>query len=185
MSPYRRKLPQLADRPFLADSGLETTLIFHDGYDLPHFASFVLLESEAGRARLASYFAEHVRLALDARTGIVLETPTWRASADWGEKLGFDAARLDAVNRRAVAQLVELRNAAQTPATPIVISGNLGPRGDGYRADARMSADAAIQPRLVAQPAQPGHPAPARPASNPMGPDFDYAAEFKKLDYAA
>lgn len=143
MSPYRRKLPQLADRPFLADSGLETTLIFHDGYDLPHFASFVLLESEAGRARLASYFAEHVRLALDARTGIVLETPTWRASADWGEKLGFDAARLDAVNRRAVAQLVELRNAAQTPATPIVISGNLGPRGDGYRADVRMSADAA------------------------------------------
>ncbi len=138
-----RTLPQLAGRPFLADSGLETTLIFHDGLDLPYFASFVLLDSEAGRARLARYFAEHIQLALDASTGIVLETPTWRASLDWGTKLGYDAAQLAALNRAAVAQLVELRNAMQTPQSPVVISGNLGPRGDGYRADARMTADEA------------------------------------------
>jgi S-methylmethionine-dependent homocysteine/selenocysteine methylase len=143
MNPNRHSLPQLADRPFLADSGLETTLIFHDGMDLPYFASFVLLDSEAGRARLARYFAEHIQLALDAHTGIVLETPTWRASTDWGAKLGYDAARLAAVNRAAIAQLVELRAAMQTPATPIVISGNLGPRGDGYRVENRMTAAAA------------------------------------------
>jgi homocysteine S-methyltransferase len=124
MSPYRTHLPQLDDRLFIADSGMETTLIFHDGIDLPCFASFVLLEDDAG-------------------TGIVLETPTWRASADWGAKLGFDAARLAAVNRAAVAQLAELREALETPATPIVISGNLGPRGDGYVADHTMTADQA------------------------------------------
>jgi S-methylmethionine-dependent homocysteine/selenocysteine methylase len=143
MNPNRHSLPQLADRPFLADSGLETTLIFHDGIDLPYFASFVLLDSEAGRARLAHFFAEHIRLALDAHTGIVLDTPTWRASADWGAKLGYDAVRLAAINRAAITQLVELRAAMQTPASPIVISGNLGPRGDGYRADARMTIDEA------------------------------------------
>lgn len=139
MKAHHLKLPQLADRPFLADSGLETTLVFHDGIDLPCFASFVLLDSAAGRARLARYFVEHIRLALDAGTGIVLETPTWRANADWGARLGYDAARLDAINRAAVAQLVELRAAMQTPDSPIVISGNLGPRGDGYRADKRMT----------------------------------------------
>ena len=143
MSPYRTHLPQLDDRLFIADSGMETTLIFHDGIDLPYFASFVLLEDDAGRARLRDYFARHIEIARAAGTGIVLETPTWRASADWGAKLGFDAARLAAVNRAAVEQLAELRDALETPATPIVISGNLGPRGDGYVADRAMDADAA------------------------------------------
>lgn len=139
MSTYRQALPQLANRPFLADSGLETTLIFHDGYDLPYFASFVLLDSEVGRTRLARYFTEHIRLALEAQTGIVLETPTWRASRDWGEKLGYDAEKLAITNRAAIAQLVNLRTALQTPSSPIVISGNIGPRGDGYRPDNRMN----------------------------------------------
>jgi homocysteine S-methyltransferase len=143
MSRYRTHLPQLDDRIFIADSGMETTLIFHDGIDLPYFASFVLLEDAAGRARLRDYFVQHIALARVAGTGIVLETPTWRASADWGEKLGYDAARLAAVNRAAVAQLAELREEFETPATPIVISGNLGPRGDGYVADRAMTADQA------------------------------------------
>lgn len=147
MSPYRHNLPQLqprfAERAFLADSGLETTLIFHDGIDIPHFASFVLLENEAGRARLKRYYAEHIALALEAETGIVLETPTWRANPDWGAKLGYDATRLAAVNARAVAEIAVLRGEMETPASPIVVSGNLGPRGDGYRAEVRMTTDQA------------------------------------------
>ncbi len=143
MSPYRTDLPQLGERLFIADSGMETTLIFHDGIDLPYFASFVLLDDAAGRARLRDYFARHIGIARAAGTGIVLETPTWRANPDWGAKLGYDAARLAAVNRAAVAQLAELREQLETPMTPIVISGNLGPRGDGYVADCAMDADAA------------------------------------------
>lgn len=136
---YRTNLPQLGDQLFIADSGMETTLIFHDGIDLPCFASFVLLEDAAGRARLRDYFERHIAIARAAGTGIVLETPTWRANADWGAKLGYDAARLAAVNRAAVELLTELREALETAATPIVISGNLGPRGDGYVADRKMN----------------------------------------------
>ena len=144
MSPYRTALPQLGDdRLFLADSGMETTLIFHDGIDLPYFASFVLLDSAAGRQTLRDYFARHIAIARAAATGIVLETPTWRANADWGAKLGYDAVRLAAANRAAVAELADLRSELETPATPIVISGNLGPRGDGYVATHTMSIAAA------------------------------------------
>ena len=82
MSPYRTDLPQLGERLFIADSGMETTLIFHDGIDLPYFASFVLLDDAAGRARLRDYFARHIGIARAAGTGIVLETPTWRANPD-------------------------------------------------------------------------------------------------------
>ena len=45
MSKYRKSLPQLGSQLFLTDGGLETTLIFHNGMELPHFASFDLLRT--------------------------------------------------------------------------------------------------------------------------------------------
>src|ERR1700754_2472414 len=140
MSLYRTRLPQLGDRLFIADGGLETTLIFHDQIDLPCFAAFDLLKDDAGTATLERYFVRYAALARDEGVGLVLETPTWRANPDWARKLGYGAAELGAANREAVDLLVRIRAAWQTPATPIVISGNLGPRGDGYRADSRMTA---------------------------------------------
>jgi homocysteine S-methyltransferase len=153
MSLYRTRLPQLGDRLFIADGGLETTLIFHDRIDLPCFAAFDLLKDDTGAATLERYFARYAALARDEGVGLVLETPTWRANPDWGQRLGYDAAALATVNRRAVDLLLRVRAAWQTPDVPIVISGNLGPRGDGYRVDTRMSAtDAAAyhRPQLEA-----------------------------------
>jgi S-methylmethionine-dependent homocysteine/selenocysteine methylase len=57
--------------------------------------------------------------------------------------MGYDAGALADVNRRSVGLLLEVRAALATPETPVVISGNLGPRGDGYVPSARMSADEA------------------------------------------
>jgi hypothetical protein len=50
MPRYRNALPQLGGELFLTDGGLETTLIFHEGYELPDFAAFVLLNDVAGAA---------------------------------------------------------------------------------------------------------------------------------------
>lgn len=139
MSKYRNRLPQLENRPFLTDGGLETTLIFHDGVDLPHFAAFDLLKDDAGTAILRRYFTRYAALARARGTGIVLESATWRANPDWASKLGYDAVALADANRKAIGLLLEIRDAVESPATPIVASGNLGPRGDGYRPGARMS----------------------------------------------
>lgn len=114
----------------LTDSGLETWLVFHRGVDLPDFAAFPLLDAADGRALLAEYFRDHLRIAADAGVGAVLETPTWRANADWGARLGYDAAALDRVNRDAVRFLRDI--AAELPDVDVVVSGNIGPRGDGY-----------------------------------------------------
>jgi S-methylmethionine-dependent homocysteine/selenocysteine methylase len=143
MSRYRKGLPQLDGRLFLTDAGLETMLVFQQGFILPSFASFVLLRDARGREALNTWFEEFARLARAQGAGLVLETPTWRASADWGQALGYNALALADANRDAVALLAEVRAAWEQPATPIVISGNLGPRGDGYRADRRMSVAAA------------------------------------------
>jgi S-methylmethionine-dependent homocysteine/selenocysteine methylase len=137
-------LPQLAGRPFITDGGMETTLIFHEGLELPDFAAFVLLDDEQGREALRAYFRPYIDIARERGVGIVLDTPTWRANADWGEGLGYSAAALADVNRRGVTLLEELRTESG-PEPPIVIAGCIGPRGDGYRADALMSADEAQQ----------------------------------------
>jgi homocysteine S-methyltransferase len=140
MSKYRSRLPQLGDDLFLTDGGLETTLVFHEGVSLPYFAAFDLLKTDEGRGVLRRYFEQYAEIARSQQAGLVLETPTWRANPDWGAKLGYDTPALEDANRRAVDLLREIRQAFETPRTPIVISGNLGPRGDGYVPGARMSA---------------------------------------------
>ena len=142
-SPYRSRPPQLGDDLFLADGGIETTLVFHEGIALTYFAAFDLLRTEAGAAALRAYFERYARLARRLRTGLVLETPTWRANRDWGTKLGYDAAALEEANRRGVELLLAVRAEQETASTPIVISGNIGPRGDGYRPGELMSIVAA------------------------------------------
>jgi homocysteine S-methyltransferase len=136
---HRDRLPQLGGDTFITDGGMETVLIFDYGVELPHFASFVLLDNSEGRALLRSYFRPYVDIARESGVGIVLDTPTWRANPDWGARLDYSAEALADVNRRGVALLEELRSeVGENP--PLVISGCLGPRGDGYRVDEKMTA---------------------------------------------
>ncbi|MBF9035886.1 homocysteine S-methyltransferase [Rhodobacterales bacterium HKCCE2091] len=139
---HRNRLPQIDGTQFLTDSGLETTLIFLEGIDLPSFASYPLLDSAEGRQTLRTYFERHLAIAADHGLGFILESPTWRASRDWGRDLGHAPSDLARLNRRAIELLAEVRREASA-VSPIVISGNVGPRGDGYQPDTAMSADEA------------------------------------------
>ena len=140
MAKYRDRLPQLHDSLFLTDGGIETTLIFQEGFDLPDFASFTLLGQPRGEAALRDYFRAYGALANRYDTGLVLESPTWRASADWGARLGYDAAALAQANRRAIEILEQMRREFETSTTQVVMSGCVGPRGDGYTPDRMMGA---------------------------------------------
>ena len=140
---YRHELPQLGDRLFLTDGGLETTLIFEEGFDLPFFAAFPLLEQERGRGALLHYSERYCEMALRRGVGLILESPTWRANPDWAAKLGYDEKRLSAANRAAIEMLCDLRERYETTDSPMVVSGNIGPRGDGYVLSAAMSAEEA------------------------------------------
>ena len=137
-------LPQLSgDRVFLTDGGLETSMIFHRGLDLPLFASYKLLEDGQGRAALRDYFARYLEVARERGAGFILDTATWRSNPDWGARLGDDVAALDAVNRAAVELAQEIRDQHGPTATPVLVNGVVGPRGDGYVVeDAMTAADA-------------------------------------------
>lgn len=134
-------LPHISGGLFLSDGGLETTLVYLEGVDLPYFAAFPLLKDAAGRKRLRSYYSPYLQLCADTQgAGFVLETPTWRANPDWGRLLGYDAAALAQANIESVRLVRDLRTQWRARLSgPMVLSGIIGPRGDGYVADAPNS----------------------------------------------
>lgn len=143
MTDFRNNLPQLGSDVFLTDGGLETTLMFQNSFELPYFAAFDLLKSKHGRAALRDYFESYIAIAHKYGVGIVLESATWRANADWGAKLHYSAVDLSGINRQAMELMHDLRKDVYNRKTKIVISGCIGPRGDGYHSDSLMTIDEA------------------------------------------
>ena len=137
---YRDHLPQLDGGLFTSDGGIETTLIFHEGLDLPLFAAFALLNDDEGMDALRRYFEPFAEIAAASGTGFILESPTWRASPRWAAELGYSSEELDGLNRRAIALMESIRQRYESPDTPIVISGCIGPQDDGYNPQGKLSA---------------------------------------------
>ena len=141
---YRNALPQLNGGFFVTDGGIETTLIFHQGLELPDFAAFDLLKRPGGESALREYFRAYARIAARHNADVVLESATWRASADWGARLGYSEAELAEANRRAIELLERIRDELSETRTMAVISGCVGPRGDGYQPANMMTIDQAL-----------------------------------------
>jgi homocysteine S-methyltransferase len=140
---YREQLPQLDDRAFLTDGGIETSLIFQRGLELPEFAAFDLLKDEAGTEELRRYYRPYAELAREHGLGFVAESPTWRANPRWSEAIGYSPEELDAFNRAAIGLMEEIRREYESEATPVVISGCIGPHDDGYDPQVTLSAEEA------------------------------------------
>jgi S-methylmethionine-dependent homocysteine/selenocysteine methylase len=125
---------------FLTDAGMETVLIFLQGQDLPSFATFPLREHESGREALRAYYEPFLELARTRDAGFILGANTWRANADWGATLGYDAVALERVNRRAIEFVGELRASAPAYSRPLLLEAPIGPRSDAYAPSALMTA---------------------------------------------
>ena len=118
MAKYRSRLPQLSDRLFLTDSGHGNVLIFHEGVELPYFASFDLMKNDAGIARYAA---------------ITSATSRWRASAGSASCSKAHLARKSRLGRE--ARLSQRRAGANQPAHDRVDGGAARPARDGANAD--------------------------------------------------
>lgn len=132
-------------RPWITDGGLETDMLFNHGVDLPSFASFTMLEDPSKRELLKRYFAEYIAIASEARAGFILDTCTWRANAPWIERMGLTTDDLERVNKDAVDFCNQIRSQHETPDSPILINGVVGPAGDGYAIDQAMTIEQAEQ----------------------------------------
>ena len=141
MSVRRNTFPDIETDLFLAYVGMETDLIFTQGIDLPGFASYPLLETEAGRALLRRYFSDMIALGQETGTGVILESPTWMANRDRGAAIGYSPDKIMDLNQQAIAMMAQVR--AEKGDVPTVLSANIGPRDDAYAPSDQMTADAA------------------------------------------
>jgi len=141
---YRNALPQLNGTQMITDGGLETTLIFKDGIELPLFAAFKALENDAGLNAVNAYMSRFVDIALKAKRGFIMDTPTWRASARWGAELGMTEDALRSVHQDTIGALITLRDTHEVAGTsPFVVNGVIGPQDDGYAPTRVLSAEQA------------------------------------------
>lgn len=140
---HRNTIGLLDGQLFMSDGGLETTLIFHEKLDLPGLAAFPLVQAEFGRKKLLEYFRRYAELARHYQLGLILESPTWRANPDWVRQISPDPKYLEEVNRESIRLMEQIRDEYRETVPAIIISGCIGPRGDGYVPSRRMSADEA------------------------------------------
>ena len=138
-------LPTQSENLFLTDGGLETTLIFLEGFDLPYFAAFDLLQHPKGYLAIKNYYIRYLKIAKKYKTNFILESPTWRANPDWIKKIGYPGNKLFELNEKAIILLTDLRSEFANDIDSILISGCIGPRGDGYTSDNCMSIEEAQQ----------------------------------------
>lgn len=73
--------------------------------------------------------------------GFILESPTWRANPDWIAKTGYAKTAIDEVNKKAIQLLVDLKKEYETDISNVLLSGCIGPRGDGYVPANAMTAE--------------------------------------------
>jgi S-methylmethionine-dependent homocysteine/selenocysteine methylase len=143
MTNRKPTLPNATNDLYLTDGGLETTLVFLEGHELPCFAAFDLLKEAQGYRAIKNYYRRYLKIAQEYKTGFILESPTWRANKDWMEKIGYPPSAMTDVNEQSVRMLTELRDEFQHAISNIVLSGCIGPRGDGYKPGHTMTADEA------------------------------------------
>ena len=76
---------------------------------------------------------------------MVLDTPTWRASAGWGEQLGYSADDIRQYNKISIEILRDIRDQYASSDSPMIINGAVGPQDDGYNPSEILSSEAAQQ----------------------------------------
>jgi S-methylmethionine-dependent homocysteine/selenocysteine methylase len=140
----RSSLPPRRRSLYVTDGGIETDLMYRRGVELRDFAAFPLLDTPEGRAVLREYYEDYVAIAAASGNGLMLETPTWRANPDWGNRLGYSAEELARVNKSSIAMMMDIRSHHLDSIPDILVSGSVGPRYDAY------SSEESLEPEMAA-----------------------------------
>lgn len=136
-------LPHQTDDIFLTDGGSETWLMYKRGFELPNFSAFHLLNDQQASAALREYYMAFANIAAELGAPFIFDSLTYRASRDWGALLGYSAQGLAEMNHRCIDLYRDCAAKAGLAAENTVISGCIGPKGDAYKLNQSLTAEAA------------------------------------------
>ena len=145
----RRLAPQAAGTHFLTEGGQETEVMYRFGHELPEFAMYPLLDRPEAMAALTGMYQRYLEVAARAGFSVLMGGLDYRASPDWGAKLGYSPEALAQAQLRCIEFLRTVAAPFRARIPQILISGVAGPRGDAYSLNATITAQAAEEYHLV------------------------------------
>lgn len=125
-------LPQQTGSLMTSAGGFETWMQYVDGFKLRHFCGFELLNDARGEACLRDYHRKVVEAAVANGFGVINEGLHYRASRDWGDLTGYSREGLEEINIRGIEFYRDFAKEYESPETPMIVSGAIGPKGDAY-----------------------------------------------------
>lgn len=125
----------------MINGGLETTLIYKHNLDLPFFSCIDLFKTEETKQIMYDYYLDYVKAAKKYNVPVIIDTPTWRFNKDWAIQSGYNDQQLANRNKEAVDLVRGLKDVYDN----VIISGELGPRYDGYVISEKMTTEEAQQ----------------------------------------
>jgi homocysteine S-methyltransferase len=128
----QRMLPHQSDRLMTVAGGFETWMQYVDGFELRHFCGFELLNDARGLSCLRDYHRKVVEAAVANGSGVMNEGLHYRASRDWGSLVGFTRESLEEINIRGIEFYKDFAREYDSPDTPMLVGGVVGPQGDAY-----------------------------------------------------
>ncbi|WP_203564896.1 homocysteine S-methyltransferase family protein [Aliiroseovarius sp. PrR006] len=135
--------PRLENKFYLTEGGTETELLYKWGFELPEFAMFPLLDDPKADQVLRDMYRRYFDVAEKFDTGMLIMSHDYRASPDWGAKLGYSPEGLADMQRRTIDFLEGMRCEYQGRVSDVYIAGCIGPKGDAYGTGGDISEDEA------------------------------------------
>jgi hypothetical protein len=135
--------PQRNNVVYLTEGGQETEIMYRHGHDLPEFAMYPLLENPAAVADLKTMYVRVLEIAAEFGFVAMISGLDYRASPDWGEKLGYSRAGLAEAQEASIVFLRDVAKPFRGQIDQILIGGSIGPRGDAYSLNRAITADEA------------------------------------------
>jgi len=128
---------------YLTEGGIETEILYRWGYELPKFAMYPLLADPSAVDVLRGMYRRYLDVACEYGFAALVGGLDYRASPDWGAALGYSSEALKAANLAAIAFLREVAEPYRGELPDVRYIGYLGPRGDAYGRNARITAEEA------------------------------------------
>lgn len=118
---------------YLTEGGIETEVLYRWGFELPEFAMFPLLDDPEAVEAMEGMWRRYLRVAERHGMAALMSGLDYRASPDWGAKLGYSPGGLAEMQARSLDFLRDVAAPWRGRVPAIIISGTVGPRGDAYK----------------------------------------------------
>ena len=117
---------------YMCEGGIETEVMYKHGFELPHFATFPLLENPEAVAVMREMFRTYLETTARYGMSALMGGLDYRASPDWGKLLGYSPSGLADANHKSIDFLRDIAKEYAQDIPKVLIQGMLGPRGDAY-----------------------------------------------------